>query len=328
MDINEKLVRIFHESQDKHLSGAELASKLHVSRTTIWNHIHYLIEQGYEFDASTNLGYRLKNVPDRMLPDEISFGLATKWLGHKIVSYEEVDSTNDIAQKLAEDGAKEGTAVFAERQRSGRGRLHRKWLSPKRKDILLSFILRPDMHPRKVTQLTIASALAAAEAIRALYHLPALIKWPNDIYISGKKCAGILIEMSAEPDKIKHVVVGIGVNVNAHESDFAKSIRETATSLGIELGRKCSRIEFARELLRQFESHFDRLYADGFDEMRREWHDLSLTLGKRIKVLSDNETVSGAPVRLDDDGALLIRTDTGIIRKVSGGDVILDDPGH
>jgi BirA family transcriptional regulator, biotin operon repressor / biotin---[acetyl-CoA-carboxylase] ligase len=324
VDINEKLVRIFHETGDKHLSGEELAGKLAVSRTTIWNHIHYLIEQGYEFDASTNLGYRLTSVPDRMLPDEISFGLATKWLGHKIVSYEEADSTNDIARKLADEGAKEGTAVFTEHQRSGRGRLHRKWHSPKRKDILLSFILRPDIHPRKATRLTITSALAAAEAIKTLYHLPALIKWPNDIYINGRKCAGILIEMNAELDKINHIVVGIGVNVNSREADFPKAIRDTATSLCIELSRKCDRLEFARVLLRQFEKHFDRLFDGGFDEIRKEWMDLSLTLGRRIRISSESETVEGMPVRLDEEGALLVRTDTGIVRRISGGDVILN----
>lgn len=324
MDINGKLLRTFHESGEKYLSGEELASRLHVTRTTIWNHIHYLKEQGYEFDASTNLGYRLVGIPDRMLPDEISYGLETKWLGHKIISYEEADSTNDIAIKLAEDGAKEGTVIFAEHQRSGRGRLRRKWFSPKRKDILLSFILRPDIHPRKVTQLTITSALAATGAIRKLYNLPALIKWPNDIYINDKKCGGILIEMNAEPDKIKYVVIGIGINVNSHHNDFAKSIQDSATSLSIESGKKCDRIKFARELLRQFESQFERLFSEGFGGISRDWLHLSLILGKRLDIISENEVVSGTPFNIDDDGALLLRTDTGIIRKISSGDVLIN----
>ena len=324
MDINENLVRIFHELDGKYFSGAELAKRLKVSRTTIWNHIHYLIQQGYKFDATTNLGYRLISIPDRMLPDEISFKLRTKWVGRKIVSYEEVDSTNNIAMKLATEGAKEGTAVFAEYQRSGKGRLHRKWHSPKRKDILLSLILRPDIPPRKVTQITIASAIAAVQTIRNLYGLPAMIKWPNDIYIKERKCAGILIEMSAELDTINHIVIGIGVNVNSGVTDFPKDIRGSATSINIELGKNCCRIECTRELLRQFEKQFDRLYSEGFDEIRKEWLDLSLMLGRRIEVSSERETVAGMPIRLDDDGALILRTDTGIIRKISGGDVILD----
>ncbi len=321
MSINEKLVRIFHQSEGKYISGSELARKLGVSRTTVWNHIHDLVQQGYQFDASTNLGYRLVSVPDRILPDEIAYDLGTKWLGHEIFSYEEIESTNDLAMKLAADGAKEGTVIFAEHQRRGRGRLHRKWYSPAKKDLLFSIILRPDLHPRKVTQLTITFAVATAQTVREMYKLPALIKWPNDIIINEKKCAGILIDMSAELDTLNHVVVGIGVNVNSRRADFPKSIGSSATSLSIELGQKCDRIAFAKKLLEQLENHYDRLITEGFETISREWVDLSLSLGRRVEATSENETIVGIPVRLDDDGALLIRTDTGIVRKVSGGDL-------
>ncbi len=321
MNINEKLIRIFHESGKNHISGAELARKLGVSRTTVWNHIHYLMQQGYKFDASTNLGYMLLSIPDRMLPDEITCGLGTKWLAREILSYEEVDSTNDLAMRLAADGAKEGTVIFSEHQRRGRGRLHRRWHSSRKKDLLLSIILRPAFHPRYVTQLTITSALATAQAVREMYRLPALIKWPNDIIINEKKCGGILIEMSAELDSIEHVVVGTGINVNSHETDFPKNLRGRATSLSIELGTKCDRIAFAKELLRQFEKHYDRLISEGFNGIRREWEDLSLSLGRRVEACSEDETITGMAVRLDDDGGLLIRTDTGIVRKKFGGDL-------
>ena len=321
MSINEKLIRIFHESVEEYISGAELARKLGVSRTTVWNHIHYLMQQGYKFDASTNLGYRLLSIPDRMLPDEITCGLGTKWLAREILSYEEVDSTNDLAMRLAADGAKAGTVIFSEHQRKGRGRLHRRWYSSRRKDLLLSIILRPVFHPRYVTQLTITSALATAQAVREMYRLPALIKWPNDIIINEKKCGGILIEMGAELDSIKHVVVGIGINVNSREADFPKSFRSRATSLSIELGTKCDRIAFTKQLLRQFEKHYDRLISEGFNGIRREWEDLSLSLGRRVEARSEDETITGMAVRLDDDGGLLVRTDTGIVRKKFGGDL-------
>lgn len=187
----------------------------------------------------------------------------------------------------------------------------------------MSVVLRPGFHPRKITQLTITSAVAAAEAVRRMFQLPALIKWPNDIYINNKKCAGILIDMSAEIDAIDHLALGIGVNVNSRKSDFSKSISARATSIAIELGEKCDRISFARELLRQLEKHYDKLVRKGFGPISEQWEDMSLSLGRRVEARSENETVTGTPVRLDDDGGLLIRTDTGIVRKVSGGDLIV-----
>jgi BirA family biotin operon repressor/biotin-[acetyl-CoA-carboxylase] ligase len=317
------LLNVLRDSQDKYVSGTELAARLGVSRTTVWNHIHYLEEQGYSFDASTKLGYKLTAVPDRMLPGEIASGLHTRWLGRKIKSCQEIDSTNDLAMRLAADGSPTGSVIFAEHQRKGKGRLHRKWHSPPKRDLLFSIILRPAIHPRKVTQLTIASAVGTALAVRETFELPALIKWPNDIYINDRKCAGILIEMSAELDTIEHVVVGIGMNVNSNKSDFPGDVVSNATSLSIELGRKCNRVQLACRLLEKLESQYDRLEKEGFDAISREWNDLSLTLGRRVEAVCDGETISGTPVRLDDDGSLLVRVDSGMIRKVSGGDIIL-----
>jgi len=323
MTTDERIVSVFHSAGDKYISGSELAKELSVSRTTVWNHIHSLMEEGYKFETSTNLGYRLISVPDRMLPDEISYGLQTKWLGRKIISYEEIESTNDLAMQLAADGVEEGTVVLAEHQRKGRGRLHRKWYSPRKKDILMSVILRPHFHPRRVTQLTIAFAVASAQAIRETYGLSALIKWPNDIYINERKCAGILIDLSAELDTIEYVVIGVGVNVNSSERDFAKGLRSRATSLSIETGGRCNRLDFVRRLLKQFEDHYDRLLADGFETISREWVDLSLSLGRRVEVSTENEQIAGMAVKLDDDGWLLVRTDTGIVKRASGGDLVI-----
>ena len=135
--------------------------------------------------------------PDRLIPEEIKNNLRTKFLGRNILSYASLDSTNDTAYKLAEDGAKEGTVVIAERQKKGKGRQGRQWVSPKG-GIYFSCIIRPDIEPREVAKITLVSALAVATAIRELVNIPAMIKWPNDIVIKGKKLCGILTEMKAE----------------------------------------------------------------------------------------------------------------------------------
>ncbi len=322
MNINESIIKVFHSLGDKYISGAELAEKLNVSRATVWNHIKYLRQQGYRFKASTHVGYKLLSVPDRMLPDEIQYELGTRFIGRKkIYSYQEVNSTNDIAIDLASQNAEEGTVVFAEHQRKGRGRFHRRWFSPPTKNILCSIILRPHFQPKKITQLTITAAVAVANSIRSYFDLPALIKWPNDIYIRGKKAGGILIEMNAELDEINFVIVGIGVNVNILRKDIPKSLIKNCTSTRIEAGKKCNRVEFAKALLREFEKQYTILLEDGFDRIGKEWVDLSLTLGKMIEAMTEGEAFVGYPTGLDEDGGLLLRLDTGIIKKVAGGDI-------
>src|SRR5207249_5959902 len=132
--------------------------------------------------------------------------------------------------KLARDGVKEGPVVFAESQTKGRGRLGRRWVSPARKGLWFSVLLRPELRPQEATQLTVASATALRRAIQSQTGLEPEIKWPNDILVHGKKVAGILTEMSAELDRVKHVILGIGVDVNLNANEFPADLRKLATS--------------------------------------------------------------------------------------------------
>src|SRR5262249_3328101 len=154
-------------------------------------------------------------------------------------------STNDVIEKLARDNVKEGVVVFAESQSKGRGRLGRKWVSPPRKGLWFSILLRPHLRPVAVTQITIAAATALFRAIRTQTGVTPEIKWPNDILIHGKKVAGILTELSAEPDRIKHVILGVGIDVNQTAAEFPADFRKIATSLRIESGQKQNRAELA-----------------------------------------------------------------------------------
>jgi BirA family transcriptional regulator, biotin operon repressor / biotin---[acetyl-CoA-carboxylase] ligase len=134
----------------------------------------------------------------------------TKVIGRDIRVFQETTSTNDVIEKLAHDGVKEGVVVFAESQTRGRGRLGRKWLSPASRGLWFSVLLRPDLHPQEITQLTVASATALRRAIESLTGLKPQIKWPNDILVNGRKTAGILTELSAELDQVKYAILGIG----------------------------------------------------------------------------------------------------------------------
>ncbi len=323
MDINEKLIRIFHELPEEFISGEELASQLGVSRTTVWNHINFLKQQGYTFDSQTNLGYRLVSAPDLLLPDEIAYGLKTRKIGRRICSYTEVDSTSDISGQLAASGAPEGTVVFAERQRRGRGRFDRHWYSPARKNILCSVVLRPNIVPQRISQISLLTAVAVAKTLRSVFGLSALIKWPNDVYVNDRKISGILVEMNAELDVVHYVIVGIGINVNSSQKDFPPSIRDHSTSIRLETGAKADRIAAAKAFLSELDHQYINYTKRGFRDIGNTWIDMSLSLGKRVKALTPSGEVSGIPTGLDEDGSLLIRLDTGIQMKISSGDLVI-----
>ncbi len=321
MGLNEELISIFHENRGRFLSGEELAEKLGVSRTTIWNHIHLLKKLGYEFAAQTHLGYKLLAVPDKMLPQELRLRLKTRFLGKAIHYYQEVGSTNNIALQLAAEGAPEGTVVLAEYQTGGRGRFGRKWFSPAGKNLILSLILRPPFAPGRASQLGITAAVSAAVCLRDLFALPALIKWPNDICVHGKKAGGILTELVAELDQVHHAVVGVGLNLNLEKHEIPLSLRHNCTSAAIETGKKCDRVEVAARFLKDLEDRYRCLLREGFSPIIDEWTDLSLTLGRRLEARSEGRTLTGFPTGLDEDGSLLLRLDSGITARISAGDI-------
>lgn len=323
MGLNEELVKLFHESRGRFLSGEELAGKLGVSRTTIWNHIRLLRKLGYRFTAHTHAGYKLVHAPDKLLPQEIALRLRTRFVGRTVHYYEEVASTNDVALELAARGGPEGTVVVAENQTAGRGRFSRNWFSPPGKNLIVSLILRPSFGPGRVSQLGIATAVSAAACLRGLFDLPALIKWPNDVYIGGKKAGGILTELSAEVDRIHYAVIGIGLNLNLEREQIPVGLRSNCTSVRMETGTRCDRVAVAVRLFREIEQRYRRLLDEGFSPVIDEWMDFSLTLGKRIEAVSEGRKLTGYPTGLDEDGGLLIRLDSGIRKKISSGDITI-----
>jgi BirA family biotin operon repressor/biotin-[acetyl-CoA-carboxylase] ligase len=307
------------------VSGAELAEQLAISRAAIWARIDELRKVGFDIEASPHFGYRLVGEPDALLADDLLARLGkTKVVGRDIQVFEQTTSTNDVAEKLARDGVKEGVVVFAESQTKGRGRLGRKWMSPTRKGLWFSVLLRPNLRPQETTQLTVISATALRRAVKIVTGLSAEIKWPNDILIRGKKAAGILTEMSAEVDRVRHVILGIGVDVNQSAAEFPPELRGTATSLGMEAGEDISRAELAVEILRELDFDYARICAGKFSEVADEWEDACVTIGKNVTVHVGDRKFTGLAESLDEDGALLVRTEHGHLERIIGGDVILE----
>ena len=324
MTTDAKILLALRANQDG-VSGADLADKLGVTRAAVWGRIEELRRLGYEIEAGPHFGYRLIGAPDALHADDLLARLGqTKVIGRDIHVFKQTTSTNDVIEKLARDGVKEGAVVFAESQTKGRGRLGRKWISPERKGLWFSVLLRPDLRPQETTQLTVASATALRRAIQAETGLNPEIKWPNDIVIGGKKVAGILTELSAELDRVRHVILGIGVDVNLGASDFPPELRKPATSLKIESGREISRAELATTILRELDSDYARICGGSFAEVADEWRAHCKTIGRQVTIQIGERRMRGQAESLDDDGALLLRTDHGRLERITGGDVTLE----
>jgi len=324
MTTDTRILIALRRSANGFVSGAELSTQLGVTRAAIWARIDELRKLGYEIAASPHQGYQLLSVPDVLHPDDLlSLVQGNKVVGRDIRVFQETASTNDIAEKLARDGVKEGVVVFAESQSKGRGRLGRKWISPARKGLWFSVLLRPDLRPQAATQLTVAAATALFRAIRDVSGLTPEIKWPNDILIKGRKVAGVLTELSAELDHVNHLILGIGVDVNQTTTDFPTELRKIATSLKVEAGRHIQRAELAAAIMRELDRDYARIASHDFNEVADEWQQQCSTIGQRVAIHIGDRVIQGHAEALDDDGALLLRTQHGRLERVIGGDVIL-----
>jgi BirA family biotin operon repressor/biotin-[acetyl-CoA-carboxylase] ligase len=255
------------------------------------------------------------------LKEAILRRLTSQWLGRHIHYFQDLDSTNRVAQELARQGAAEGTAVLAERQLSGRGRQGRTWHSPAGVGLYHSVILRPALPPNQVQLLTLTVAVAVAQAISAQTGLSPKIKWPNDILIRERKVAGILTEAEAAAEQIAHVVIGVGINVNHTAADLGRSLEALATSLRLEVGRLVERSALAAQLFVELENWYERLQTGNCSLILDEWRRHAATLGRRVRVLLGQTTVEGTALDVTDEGALLLEQGDGSRTMVHAGDV-------
>jgi BirA family biotin operon repressor/biotin-[acetyl-CoA-carboxylase] ligase len=321
MNINEQLVRLLEERRGAFVSGEELSEALQCSRTAIWKHIEKLRSAGYVFEAVSRKGYRLIEKPDKLEVVTISKQLRTKVLGRSIHYFEQLGSTQTKAHELAKEGAEEGTVVIAEEQTEGRGRMGRKWHSPRGRGVWMSMILKPRVPLQFAPQLTLLIAVALCRTIRQVTSLPAGIKWPNDLLIEGKKISGILSESIAEDEKPLYVIVGVGISANLRKEDYSEELSAVATSLEIELGRPVDRTELLCRFLDELETLYGVYHEKGFGPIRLLWEALSVSLNRRVRNQTQQGLIEGTAVSLDDTGALIVRLEDGTLTKWYSGTI-------
>ena len=243
--------------------------------------------------------------------------LGTRLIGRHLRWYQSLPSTNDLALRLTEVPVPDGTVVLADEQTAGRGRLGRRWASP-RGGIWFSVILRPGLPTQEVPLIGFAAATATASAVREVTHLPARVKWPNDVLVDGRKVAGILAEAGAGSEWL---VIGIGVNANIPADALPQSIAHPATSLQAALGHAVDREALIAATLRGLECEYESLTWGGARETLRRWRELTDTLGRPVRVEMTGGVLEGKAHDIDETGALLVRTMDGRIHKVLAGDV-------
>lgn len=317
---DERLLALLSASE--FVSGEAIAEALGVSRAAVGKRVAELRKRGFVIAAQPRRGYRLDGVPDALTPEVMAPRLSTVWLGRAWRHLPSTGSTNDEAAAWARAGAPAGAVVVADEQTKGRGRLGRRWHSPPGESLYFSVVLRPPLPPHRVPPLTLAAGVAVAEAlVEALAPSPAspALKWPNDVLVDGKKVAGILTEMSADLDRVHHLVVGIGVNLNARA--FPDEIAAIATSVAIARGEPVSRADFAAGLCARLEYWVDRFVAEGAPAIAVAWKQHARFFGTRVRVTAGRDVVEGVAEDLDDDGALRLRLDDGRATRIVAGEV-------
>jgi len=261
-------------------------------------------------ESKQKLGYRLVKNTKLLLPWEVTDGLKTKILGRRIYYFDSIDSTQNFAQKIATDPKENGTVIIAQKQTKGRGRLGRRWVSPSG-GIWLSVILRPDFDISLVTLFPIASSLALARAIEKTLKIKTELKWPNDVTLKGKKIAGMLIDASIESNKISNLILGVGINFNIETKKLERTIKKSENYYGVATltnkDENASSVHLVQSFILELEKIFETLKAKDVNIVIQEWTKRSSTIGKKITILLEGRKIGGKAMKLDKDGALLLK---------------------
>ena len=320
--LQEQVLALLKAQDNRPLSGERMSRTLGVSRAAVWKAIEALRQEGYAISSAPNRGYRLDASPDRLSIGELAGALCGLRVGRELVCLDTVDSTNTEVKRRALAGAPDGLAVLAGAQTDGRGRRGRNFVSPPGKGLYLSILLRPVCPLEEVSSLTAWTAVAVCDAVEALCGTRPGIKWPNDVIWAGRKLCGILteLELEAETAALRHVVVGVGLNLSQDESDFGPEVAPVAISLRQAFGSAPRRAEAAAALL----NALDQLYTD-FPRQRDAWlaryRTDCLTLGKQVRLIRPGGTAEAFAETVDPSFSLVVRHPDGRRETVSSGEV-------
>jgi BirA family biotin operon repressor/biotin-[acetyl-CoA-carboxylase] ligase len=315
-----RIVRLLMEHATVVVSGTKIAQEISSNRTEVWRLIQQLRGLGVDVAGHPATGYQLKSVPDLLLPEILGPLVRGTIFDNQLHHFYKIGSTNAAAMAAAAAGITEGSVFLAEEQTAGRGRGSNTWESERSTGIYCSAVLRPELAPADALVLTLAAGLAVRAALAQVEpRVSADLKWPNDVLIKGKKVCGILTEMHAEVTRVRHIVIGIGINVN--QKSFPKVIEGEATSLRMETGSECSRVEVVAALLKSLDREYRALVEEPDAQqsiLRRFAQQSSWARGKEVYIEESATRIEGTTEGLDERGFLQVRTAQGLQRVLSG----------
>jgi len=316
-----KVLTFLQTHDTEYLSGQDLSDVLRISRVAIWKHIKKIQELGYTVESKQKMGYKLTSNSDALLPWEITSGLKTKKIGKKAYYFDSIESTQSQAIKMSEDPSNDGTIIIAAMQTGGKGRLGRRWVSPKG-GIWFSIILQPKFDISIITLFPIASSLALSYAIEKTFEIAPELKWPNDVTINGKKVAGMLVDVSLESNKVESMVLGIGINFDVDVKQIEKTLNEASNFYGVaslsEQQKKVKPKRLIQTFLVELEKIYELLNTKKTKNIISEWTKRSSTIGKRVELNTTDGKIKGKAIKIDDDGALIVSAKNKISRIIAG----------
>jgi BirA family biotin operon repressor/biotin-[acetyl-CoA-carboxylase] ligase len=318
-ELQEKILAVLNDGGFH--SGEALGLALGVSRTAVWKQLQKLATMGLPLESIKGTGYRLAQGFELLAAVDIRAHLNAASPRH-IDVFHSLESTNTFAREQAANRDYAGSVVFAERQTAGRGRRGKEWLSPFGASIYMSVLWDFEQGAQALQGLSLAVGVAVRRALLELGLADVSLKWPNDIYVKGKKLGGILLEMVGDPEGHCSVVIGIGINVSMPIA-IGQNIDQPWTDLDSELLSAVSRNKLAASLIDEIFTLLADFETVGFSAYRDEWESADAFSGLQCAIITPRETVSGVLLGVDNNGAVRLRLADGSIQRFIGGELSL-----
>ena len=302
-----KILSFLKAHKSEFLSGQDMSDILKISRVAVWKDIKKIRSLGYKIESKQNLGYRLVDSSELLLPWEVIQDLNTEFLGKRVYYFDTINTTQNFAMEIASENNENGTVIISKKQTGGRGRLKRKWKSPAG-GIWMSIIIHPKFDVSYTTLVPIATSLALCIAIEKTLKIKTELKWPNDITIKGKKIAGVLVDTSIISNEIESMILGVGINFKIKPRKLTSIIKKTPNFYGVTtlVKKNESALPLVQQFLYELENVIQLINSKHIKKIKNEWTKRSSTIGKNISIVTDNGNLNGKAVKIDNDGALII----------------------
>jgi len=302
-----KILSFLKSHKSEFLSGQDMSDILKISRVAVWKDIKKIRSLGYKIESKQNLGYRLVDSSELLLPWEVTQNLNTEFLGKRVYYFDTIDTTQNFAMEIASKKNENGTVVISKKQTGGRGRMKRKWKSPAG-GIWMSIIIHPMFDVSYVTLVPIATSLALCMAIEKILKIKPELKWPNDVTLKGKKIAGVLIDTSIVSNEIENMVLGIGINFKIKPRELTNTIKKTPNFYGIAtlVKKNENALPLVQQFLYELENIFQLINSGHIKKIKNGWTKRSSTIGRSVSIITNEGDLNGKAVKIDSDGALII----------------------